>query len=605
MPRIAQVRHDLTDLCLAPQINSKSCWIGIKDAKEKFFALNNTAPPASIVRPEVARSWIRAKRRGLSPYSEFRDLALDARKIVEKQNNNRMLYDVCSSIISTYEELAKSSGFALELFDASGGHLLGSHLDCRIVDEHASAMDWREEKVGTLSHFLAQEYRKPFCLIGPEALLYFFQDNISFCAPILDDFGNPIGSLLLAQELGDNPWKQVSPSLQRHSLGWVCSLAAAIEGQVSLIKKNDVLRSRSVWQFTQESSDQVPTGRNPLKALYTFDDILGQDERMQAVKTQAKHFALTDENILLLGDSGTGKELFAQAIHNYSNPGGPFIAVNCSAIPSELIESELFGYEGGAFTGAEKNGKIGKIELAQGGTLFLDEIGSMPYAMQSVLLRVLQDKLVMRIGGRQSRKVNFRLIAATNGDLINQATLQTFRMDLFFRLSVLYIEIPALQVRGSDILLLANHFINHYAEKHQLLKPPILSEETERALLSCTWPGNVRQLQNTIIYAMNMCTDNTIEIQHLPQKTLFPSSIQSLDSNHGMSVCPVAVVQPNSTETAGNITTIDEMEKKAILEALARANHQLKETADLLGISYSALHRRLKKYNIISTHIDA
>ncbi|UWG97837.1 sigma 54-interacting transcriptional regulator [Dehalobacter sp. DCM] len=603
MNGVAQSRYNLSDLCLLPPINSKSYWLGVKEAKEKFFCFESADPPSPIVRPEIARSWIRAKKRGLNPYSDYKDLALDEKKLEEKWNHNRILYEVCSSIISSYESLAQSSGFALELFDASGGHLLGSHLACRIIEDHTPPIDWREEKVGTLSQFLVKEYRKPFCLIGPEVLLYFFHDNISFCAPILDDFGKPIASLLLAQELGDSPWKHASPALQRHSLGWVCSLAAAIEGQVSLMKKNEVLRSRSVYSIPKEPVHQLLDVSGDTRAVFTFDDIIGMDKTIQTVKAQAMQFAMSDENILLLGESGTGKELFAQAIHNYSNPGGPFIAVNCSAIPDELIESELFGYEAGAFTGAEKNGKTGKIQLAEGGTLFLDEIGSMPYHLQSVLLRVLQDKLIMRVGGKQYHKVNFRLIAATNGDLIDQAKLKTFRNDLFFRLSVLYIEIPSLAVRGSDIKILANHFIKQYALKQKCKVTPVLSKEAEQELLSCAWPGNVRQLQNTIIYAMHMCTDHTIEPEHLPHKTLFPALRHPINLKHTANY-GTHQAQPDLPGITGNIMTIDEMEKKIILEALAKANHQLKVTADLLGISYSALHRRLKKFNIITTHID-
>ena len=212
------------------------------------------------------------------------------------------------------------------------------------------------------------------------------------------------------------------------------------------------------------------TRRDGLNTRFTFDKIIGSSPPIKKVIEIARKFAHLDANILIQGESGTGKEMFAQAIHHESRSSGPFVAVNCGAIPANLIESELFGYEGGSFTGAERRGRAGKLELADGGTLFLDEIGDMPLELQPVLLRVLEEKRLMRIGGNRYVPVNFRLITATNKNLYEQVENNQFRQDLYYRLKVLQIDIPPLRDRSSDILELANYFIRVIAQK-QLIVP--------------------------------------------------------------------------------------------------------------------------------------
>ncbi len=226
---------------------------------------------------------------------------------------------------------------------------------------------------------------------------------------------------------------------------------------------------------------------------------MGESHVFKRTVTLAERFAKSPENILLIGESGTGKELFAQAIHNVYCPQGPFMAVNCAAMPRELIESELFGYEGGSFTGAERAGRPGKIELAHGGTLFLDEIGDMPLELQAVLLRTLEDKQVMRVGGSRYKKVDFRLIAATNKSLLTMVRENQFREDLYFRISVLAIDIPPLRERNDDISLLSNFFVENYCRKMGWNIPEITPLAQSR-INSYGWPGNVRQLQNAMIY---------------------------------------------------------------------------------------------------------
>ncbi|MDR1603773.1 MAG: sigma 54-interacting transcriptional regulator [Gracilibacteraceae bacterium] len=316
-------------------------------------------------------------------------------------------------------------------------------------------------------------------------------------------------------------------------------------------------------------------------AGFYFADIIGDDPVFKHTVRLAERFSHSTENILIVGESGTGKELFAHSIHNTCRPSGPFVALNCAAMPRGLVESELFGYEAGSFTGANKNGKPGKIEMAHGGTLFLDEIGDMPLKLQAVLLRVLEDKQVMRIGGTRHRKVDFRLIAATHENLYQMAMDGEFREDLYYRLSVLDLYIPPLRSRPQDIELLSRYFLRFYCSR-QGRTPPKLSESLIAWLKTYDWPGNVRQLQNAIVHALHMATGSIIDEAHLPDYCR-----QDMDSKE---------LPDGAPDVAGEPTLLLEVEKRAIRRALAMADNNVPEAAEMLGISRSSLYRKLKEY---------
>ncbi|UWG96676.1 sigma 54-interacting transcriptional regulator [Dehalobacter sp. DCM] len=315
-----------------------------------------------------------------------------------------------------------------------------------------------------------------------------------------------------------------------------------------------------------------------------FDNIIAESKPMTDVINLADRFASASDNILLLGESGTGKELFAQAIHQKYCPAGPFVAINCAAMPKDLIESELFGYESGAFTGADKNGRPGKIELANGGTLFLDEIGDMPYDLQGVLLRVLQDKQVVRIGGKYPLHVNFRLIAATNQNIRQLVQEKAFRQDLYFRLSVLTIEIPALRERGTDIALLAEYFLKRHAQRRGQ-SVPTLSQGAYRRIMAYDWPGNVRQLENTIIYAMNLADEDRIEENHLPKDIVSALSTET-------------DLRQIRHDDATRHSYIKESERIMIENALVKSGRNVSTAAVLLSMSKATLYRKIKEYGL-------
>ncbi len=254
------------------------------------------------------------------------------------------------------------------------------------------------------------------------------------------------------------------------------------------------------------------------RVQYTFDHIIGQSAPIRRVKEQAMQVAGGNSTVLITGESGTGKEIFARAIHGTSSfDKGPFISVNCGAIPETLLESELFGYEGGAFTGAHKDGKAGKFELAVGGTIFLDEIGEIPLHLQVKLLHVLQNRYVERVGGNKKIPVNVRIIAASNRDLEMMLQEGNFRKDLYFRLSVIPLHIPPLKERREDIPLLVKHCLEKYCRilDNSNLK---IDHSVMDCYLQYPWPGNVRELENAVEYSVNMTDGELITMEHIPPR---------------------------------------------------------------------------------------
>ena len=313
------------------------------------------------------------------------------------------------------------------------------------------------------------------------------------------------------------------------------------------------------------------------QANFCFSDIIGQSPVLMDSIRLAKIAAQSSSNVLIEGESGTGKELFAQAIHNASSYcDGPFVAINCAALPRELIESELFGYEEGAFTGASRGGRPGKLELASGGTIFLDEIGDMPLDMQAKLLRVLQERRVLRLGGRHYISCDVRIIVATNKNLVQEVELGNFRRDLYYRLNVLSIVIPPLRQRGADLELLVQH-LTHKINRQLDREVRSFSPGALEILRSFSWPGNVRQLENMVERAVNIAQNSEVtteEVMRLFDQQQAPASV------------------------AEKPLSIEEVEQLAIERALKTADGNISLAARLLKISRNTLYNKLKKYHI-------
>ncbi len=323
----------------------------------------------------------------------------------------------------------------------------------------------------------------------------------------------------------------------------------------------------------------------------SFDDILGNSNILRNIKEKAAKVAAGSSTVLISGESGTGKELFARAIHHESpRSGEPFISINCSAIPDSLLESELFGYEGGAFTGAKQGGKPGKFELANGGTIFLDEIGEMPLYLQSKLLRVLQEKKIERLGGLKTVSIDARVIAATNKDLSKAITDGEFRFDLYYRLNVIPLRLPTLRERMEDLPCLMKFFLEKY---NRILDKKFqeFSSDAYNILIKWSWPGNVRELENVIEYACNLESTFQITANSLPEKIQYQQKQQfSLNESY-----------ENLAEKLNEY--IKEAERQILIEGLKRFGGSVKgkeKLAENMDISRATLYRKLKELGISS-----
>lgn len=343
-------------------------------------------------------------------------------------------------------------------------------------------------------------------------------------------------------------------------------------------KALDVQASR---QETERLSSENEMLRRDAGHLDDFD-IVGESEAMRDVFKMVEKVAPTDSTVYIYGESGTGKELVARAIHEASGrKNGPFIRVNCSALAETLLESELFGHEKGAFTGAHKR-RLGRFELADGGTIFLDEIGDISPSIQLKLLRVLQERAFERVGGEETVEVDVRVITATNKDIKEQVAEGAFREDLFYRLHIIPITLPALRERPSDIDLLVEHFIDKLASRTRSEVDGVAADAMG-ALRSYKWPGNVRELENVIEHALVFAEGDKIRLADLPPAITGMKNQNMLEIPQGERSLP---------------EILEDLEKQLILRAYDKAEGVKTETARLLGIKTSALYYKLEKYGI-------
>jgi DNA-binding NtrC family response regulator len=331
----------------------------------------------------------------------------------------------------------------------------------------------------------------------------------------------------------------------------------------------------------QQLKEEVSNLREQLDKRYGFESIIGRSAPMERLFEQMKLVAPTRSSVLIIGESGTGKELVANALHRASpRRNERFLAINCGAIPSDILESELFGHERGAFTGAVAR-KTGKFELAHRGSLFLDEISELYPELQVKLLRVLEERQIMRVGGSELIDVDFRLIAATNRDLEREVAEGRFREDLYYRLKVVTLRIPPLRERPADIPPLAEHFLTLFCQEHGKL-PKRLHPEALELLSRYAWPGNVRELRNVMESAVVFSTGDEITPAELPLEVRESTSVSAAGA-------PVQAV-------VGEPRTMADIERQAILETLERTGGHRARAADILGIGLRTLQRKLKEY---------
>lgn len=397
------------------------------------------------------------------------------------------------------------------------------------------------------------------------------EQGISFRYPVKDNTGKLCGIIIESIPLNLGPEKLKTLMESVHNL----EVAA--------------------MHFEQTRSKQ--TGR-----FFTFADIVGESDALMEMKRLGKRFAASNEPIMLYGESGSGKELVAQALHMASpRANKTFVSVNCAAMPAELIESELFGYARGAFTGAREGGLIGKFEMANGGTIFFDEIGELPLATQAKLLRVLESGEIQKIAHRGTLYSDFRLIGATNRNLRAMVDEKAFREDLYHRLNIFEITVPPLRDRQDDIPLLTRYFIEQCVGG-QRANDIRVSNEVFELFSRHRWPGNIRELKNVLTYALYSLTDESIlRSEHLPARFLAsiyePGDLTLIDDMSEKST----IVKQKKQDNSYHLSAVSaEAEKEAILKALEKCHYKKSLVAKMLGISRTKLYKKLHDYNILN-----
>jgi len=460
-----------------------------------------------------------------------------------------------------------------------------SNIDCNILIVEDEALMC--ELLG--SFFTDKGYRVSFAHSGEEAIEQLKEES---CALVLSDLRLPgmSGLELLARIQVDWPetvvimmtaFGSISSAVEAMRLGAEDYISKPFQLDEILITVEKALERRSLRREVREL-------RAAVRERYNFSNIIGRSKPMQELFEVIKRLAARrDASALIIGSTGTGKELVARAIHyNSDRRDYPFIAINCSAIPETLLEAELFGHQKGTFTGATET-RRGLIEEAQGGTVFLDEVNTISPNIQVKLLRVLQDHLVRRVGGRENIPVDVRFISATNQDLEEIVRKGDFRKDLYYRLNVVPVRLPDVKDRREDIPLLVSHFLEKFAKQHG---EPVrrFSKEAMRILMTHNWPGNVRELENAVEHALTMSNDEILTPTDLPENVTNPDR---------------DIIE----EAAMDGASLAEMERRYILHMLKKmGGHQIK-TAEALGIDRRTLYRRLRQYGIteVSAFTDA
>lgn len=501
------------------------------------------------VRPCVYRSWVRSKEYNVAYNVDAKVPIMNDEQRQKLLRDNNHLISVFHKHVKKIYDVVRSSGYYIFISDKDGWLL-----DIMTDSDLMSNFDYdpslvvgasRNEKyVGTNAIGTCLAEGKPLTLWGEEHYNFFHKKYSCAGAPIRNGRGEIIGCISITG---------LKNTYQDHTLGIVISVVNSIENELNHTED------------TQETIHKAP----PL----TFDNIIGECSEMRKLKNVAKQLAQTDVPILLWGESGSGKEVFANAIHNYSNRAeGPFVAVNCGAIPHELIESELFGYEEGAFTGARKGGRAGIMETASGGTLFLDEIESMPLDAQVKLLRVLSTNRVVRIGSVSEIDVDFRVISASKVDLFDEVDKGNFREDLNYRINTITLRIPPLRDRGDDKEILANYFLKNAMDKRGITDYKI--PKTFYDLLdSYDWRGNVRELSNVIEGIAAMTNEG-----ELLNMAVLPERIRD---------------RQNVRRTYGMQAQIKLTEEDYIMKEIENVKGNIKAAANNMGIPRSTLYYKI------------
>lgn len=514
-------------MLLSPDILSKP---DMKQAWEKFVSTGEIN--STLVHPVILRSWNNSKQAVVNPFESYSEEStpIEVMERLSEERNNLL------------EELYAANKQLKTVISTISEGILSINKEYIIT--HANSA------IANLLGMLPSE------LIGKK-----FNELLGECEPVYDMIKTGRG--FLEEEIViESPLKQIR-----------CMLKASPIKNECLQVVGAVITFREIKQVHHLVNKMVGA-----QAKYQFQDIIGNSDKIKQIIRKAKIAGNSTSTVLLLGESGTGKEVLAQAIHNSSKrKQGPYIAVNCAAMPRELIQSELFGYSDGAFTGARRGGRPGKFELADGGTLLLDEIGDMSLDLQVNLLRFLEEKNVMRIGGEKAIPVNVRVIAATNKDLRVAVEEGTFREDLYYRLNVITLHVPSLRERENDVYFYVEYFLKRMSlelGKEVITVDPLVMDIFNQY----QWPGNIRELENVLEYAVNMTEGNILTKEFLP---------------------PYLLKKENKHFSTDNIVlSLEELECQEIKKAIKLFAGNMSRAAKALGIARNTLYEKIKKYQI-------
>jgi transcriptional regulator of acetoin/glycerol metabolism len=539
----------------------------------------------------IIASWERCTRAGLDPGERNTPPLADGAAFRARLANHGDLVELFQFFIKRFAGMLGALGACSFVCDDSGTILsrvgpaktLG-RFDRVWLREGANCS---EAAIGTNAPALALVTREPVVVTADEHYSRLYHTAFCVASPIVDGRGQLLGCVDITKLLD----RHVPAKLNEDLLEVAISVSDAIRSEVSL---RHLSRSapRASWKgWSAEPAGAAPPVRAearpcavlaPLDAsCSTFGHIVGRSPRLAEVVRLARSYSQKDANVLLQGETGTGKELIARAIHNEGRrAGGLFVAVNCAAIPVELAESELFGYERGAFTGARAEGQPGKFELAHEGTLFLDEVDSMPLPVQAKILRAVETKRVSRINGKRELPVDVRIIAAGNKHLAEEVIAGRFRKDLFYRLNVLRLVIPPLRDLREDVPLILDAFLAAFAAELGT-DVKALSDDARARLLEYDWPGNVRELRNCVEYLYNTVEEPTILLRHLPPELV----------SAGAPAAPRGATVPAGRGLAS-------LERQFLVETMRQLGGDPLEVAKALGVSRSTIYRKLKKHGI-------
>ena len=602
----------------------------LQTAWEQFMSGGSTVPDTSVVPFRIAESWKRSRSYGLDPLHYQSYVKMKTLNI--KNREKRIMDDRIAAY--WFDGLAKKYAFNATIFDAQGNNL------ALLPDESSDISFANEMILGTNAAALSLLENQPGCVLAQEHYSYFFHQRFCAAAPFHDPEKNVVGTVCIStldfdiiytlaemveefaklctlifalahqsnrdeeesyRAILDNLANLTAPILQVDDKKKVDALSQRTQKLLSHSGKAAgriyLSESRILGTPAQAGGQGDPDGgEHPVleqsrpECSAEFSDIVGSAPRLVKCIRFAKQAALTDFPVVLNGESGSGKELFAQAIHNASpRREGPFVAINCGAIAPSLVESELFGYEEGSFTDADRRGKTGLLEQASGGTLFLDEVESMPLAVQSKLLRVLSSGKLTRVGATAELPVDLRVISASKIDLRSAAEQGRFREDFFYRISAVSLHIPPLRERREDIPRLIRHILNRWGWGDVQVM-----QEVVDTLCSYDWPGNVRELENVLTHACVFSHQGQITLESLPEELLRAGRFRRMS----------AFLKDRQLVTEDGSASMEEIESAIIRHALEKNGWVLKRTAQALHIDRKTLHSKIKRDPQLAALLD-